>query len=479
MNEKASDRAESVPVKSSGIRGRSRSRRPRKRNGGTPADDAAVHRAATPETEWDSSSFRVVPKEGFVRFQDIHLPDEILRAVQDLGFEYCTPIQAELLPLTLKGRDAAGKAQTGTGKTAAFLITALARMLRNPPREPRRHGTPRTLIVAPTRELVIQIHKDAVDLGKYCPFKSVAVYGGMHYDRQQRELAGPVDLVAATPGRLLDYARRGVLNLGEVEVLVLDEADRMLDMGFIPDVRRIIQQTPRKEKRQTLLFGATITGDIERLASRWMTDPVSVAVDVEKVTPDAVRQIVYVVTVRQKLALLLNILLREKPERAIVFANRRDQTRRLEEKLRRYGIRCALLSGEVPQKKRLRTLEDFREGRINVLVATDVAGRGLHVEGISHVINYTIPYEPEEYVHRVGRTGRAGAVGTSISFACEADSFAIPEIEELLDEPLKCTRPDDEWLEMPPLPPGAEERTASASPARRVPRRRSGGRRRR
>lgn len=402
------------------------------------------------------------PAEGKVRFHDLGLPDEILRAIADLGFEYCTPIQAEVLPMSDSGRNVAGQAQTGTGKTAAFLISMFTRFLRNPIQGKRKPGTPRALIIAPTRELVIQIEKDARSLGAYCEFRTLAVFGGTDYVRQERDLkGGPVDVVAATPGRLLDFVRRRVIDLGRVEVLVIDEADRMLDMGFIPDVRRIISRLPGKDRRQTTLFSATLSAEVLRLASQWMPNPVKIEVEPEQVAVDTVEQIVYSVASTAKFRLLFNMLQR-RPEmdRVLVFGNRRDSTSILADKLAEYGVSCRLLSGQVDQKKRIRILDDFRAGTFRVLVATDVAGRGIHVDGISHVVNYDFPYEAQDYVHRIGRTGRAGVAGTAISFACEHESFIIPDIEDFTGKSLKCVEPDDEWIQ--PIPDVRRKRSGES-----------------
>ena len=374
-----------------------------------------------------------------------------MHAIADLGFKYCTPIQAEIMPKTLAGSDSTGKAQTGTGKSAAFLVTIYTHLLRNPIREGRRPGVPRVLILAPTRELALQIEKDARDIGKYTRIRIQSIFGGLGYDKQRRALEnGIIDIIVATPGRLLDFQRQRMLGLDRIEILIIDEADRMLDMGFIPDVTRIIRSTPKKEKRQTMFFSATITPDVERLAENWTRDPVHVEIEPEHVAADSVDQKVFIVTTEEKFALLLNLITTQELERVLVFVNRRDQTRHLVERLLQYGINCAVLSGEVPQKKRIRTLEDFRSGNIRILVATDVAARGLHVEGISHVVNYTLPRDAEDYVHRIGRTGRAGATGISVSFACEEDSFYLPPIEEYLGQSLSCVYPDEELLKLPP-----------------------------
>ena len=438
-----------------------------------------------PVEAWDPSQFQVAPAEGKVRFHDMDLPGKIMHAIADLGFEYCTPIQAELLPKALKGSDTTGKAQTGTGKTAAFLINIYTQLLRKPLQGNRRPGVPRVLILAPTRELALQIEKDALDIGKHTDIKIQAVFGGLGYDKQKRALAEKiVDIIVATPGRLLDFQRQKLVRLYKVEILIIDEADRMLDMGFIPDVRKIVHSTPTKEKRQTMFYSATITKEVERLAEQWTRDPVHVEIEPEHVAAESVNQMVYTVTNDDKFPLLVNLILEQKLERVLVFTNRRDQTTRLADRLLRYGINCDVLSGDVPQNKRIRTLESFRNGGIRVLVATDVAARGLHVEGISHVINFTLPRDPEDYVHRIGRTGRAGATGISVSFACEEDSFYIPPIEEFMGEPLHCIQPDDKLLKLPPqdplptpprkkAPPRSQKQGPRPKSSRRPPRKRS------
>ncbi len=429
--------------------------------------------------DWNAGQFPVAAEPGKTRFHDLSIPDRLLHAIADLGFQYCTPIQAELLPDTLKGRDAYGRAQTGTGKTAAFLITGMTRMLSNPISGKRPTGTPRMLVVAPTRELVLQISAEAKELAKYTRLAIVSIFGGMDYEKQRRQLSDRViDIIVATPGRLLDFHRRKDLNLGKTEMLVLDEADRMLDMGFIPDVRRIVYATPHKSKRQTMLFSATLTDAITRLSDQWTTDPLSVEIEPEQVAVDSVDQQVYIVTTDEKFTLLYNMITKQKLERLLVFCNRRDQTRRLAEMFERYRIDSAILSGDVPQKKRIRTLENFKNGKIRALVATDVAGRGIHIEGMSHVVNFTLPQDPEDYVHRIGRTGRAGASGTSVSFADEEDSFYIPAIEEFIGQPLICTQPPEEWLEAPPPPLKRRPKGQPSQPSRRRrhPRSRRAGR---
>ncbi|HEX9007228.1 MAG TPA: DEAD/DEAH box helicase, partial [Bacteroidota bacterium] len=320
-----------------------------------------------------------------------------MHAIAELGFQYCTPVQAEILPKVLKDLDATGRAQTGTGKTAAFLISILTHILRHPLEEKRKPGTPRALILAPTRELVLQIEKDARGLSKYCSgVRTLAIYGGMDYTKQRRELEhGTVDIMVATPGRLLDFKSKGGLTLAKVEIMVIDEADRMLDMGFIPDVRRIIESTPPKTRRQTMLFSATLTPEVVRLASRWTNDAVTVEIDPEQVATESVDQKVYIVTAEEKFKVLYNLVITHNLERVLVFCNRRDDSQELAERLAKMGVVTGLLSGDVSQTSRIKTLEAFRGGQIRVLVATDVAGRGLHVEDISHVVNFNMPLNPD------------------------------------------------------------------------------------
>ena len=393
----------------------------------------------------------LVHNENQPRFTEFDLPPSLLKAFAKLGFEFCTPIQAQSLKVTLDGHDVTGKAQTGTGKTAAFLTTIINDQLKNPIDEERYVAEPRALIIAPTRELVMQIAKDAEALTRYCELNIITLVGGIDYQKQLDKLeAEIVDIVVATPGRLIDFVGSKKIDLSYIETLVIDEADRMLDMGFIPQVRQIIAACPKKEFRQTLLFSATFTDDIRELAERWALDPIRIEVESEYETTENVDQKVYLVTTEEKYKLLYNLILRDGSERVIVFTNRRDQARKLADNLHRNGIETGLLTGEIAQQKRVRTLENFRNANIQVLVATDVAGRGLHIEDISHVVNFTLPIEAEDYVHRIGRTGRAGAEGTSISFACEDDSFLLPDIEEKIGKKLNCEHPEASLLVDPP-----------------------------
>lgn len=395
---------------------------------------------------WDAREFNVPALEGKVRFQDLDLHPDLLHAIYQSGFQYCTPIQAQTLPHTLKGQDMIGKAQTGTGKTAAFLLTIIDQLLSYPIEEERYYYEPRALIIAPTRELVHQIAMDAKNLCQFTDLSVVDLVGGESFEKQQKQLDGkPVDIVIATPGRLIDFVERQKLYLDRIETLVLDEADRMLDMGFIPQVKRIVRNTPHKEHRQTLLFSATFTQDIINLSEQWTLNPVQVDVEPEHVATETVQQIFYMVTDREKLGLLCHLLKETAIERAIIFTNRRDQTQYLFNNLQKRGFKLGLLSGEIAQNKRTRTLEDFKIGKLQLLIATDVVGRGIHIDGVSHVFNYNLPQEPENYVHRIGRTGRAGNTGVAISLIGEEDAYEVLSLEQLLGKRLSMQHPPESY----------------------------------
>jgi ATP-dependent RNA helicase RhlB len=411
--------------------------------------------AVIPAEPWDRSLFKVPVVDGKTRFHDFELSDEIMHAVNDLKFHYCTPVQAETLVKSLIGDDVTAQAQTGTGKTAAYLITIFTHFLKHPIEGKRHNGTPRALILAPTRELVMQIERDARGLGKYMTCSILSILGGMNYTKQAEVLKSEsCDILICTPGRLIDFMKKKLVDLSKVEILVLDEADRMLNMGFIDAVRSIVLSTPPKAKRQTMFFSATMTSDVKRLAETWTRQAFEVNIMPDKVAVDSVEQITYITTYNQKAALVYNLIMQKHLDRVLMFVNRKDEARRVKELLETYGVSCALLSGDVEQHQRIRRLERFREGKIRVLVATDVASRGLHIEGISHVINYNMPQDVEEYVHRIGRTGRAGANGISINFADEDDAYELVKLEEYLGKKIKCTYPDERLMTpIPELPP--------------------------
>ena len=403
------------------------------------------------------------PEEpGKMRFCDLELCPEVLAAVQVLGFLYCTEIQKLCLPFALAGRDLAAKAQTGTGKTAAFLSTLITRFRRHPVEGERKHGAPRALVLAPTRELAIQIHDDAEALARFTDLNCLVIFGGMDHEKQRRELDAPIDILVGTPGRIIDYSQSGDLDLSKAEVLVIDEADRMLDMGFIPDVRRIVYHLPRPGVRQTMLFSATLEPAVLRLVDSWMKDPEFVESEPQHIVTDLIDQRFYAVLDEQKMAVLLHIIREEKPERMIIFGNRKDKNISIAARLFEYGEDAELLSGDVAQEKRLKILDRFREGKTRILVATDVAARGIHVDGISHVVNYDLPEQADDYVHRIGRTGRAGEHGISISFADEFGSFVLPQLEQYTKCEIKTVQPPVEWLELPEktreLPPEERKR---------------------
>lgn len=416
-----------------------RSRRTYSKPQKSPSKQNASEQGKVNSTIWSIDDFQVESVSGKLRFHDLNLPDRVLKSISEMGFEYCSEIQAETLPQTLQGYDIIGQAQTGTGKTAAFLIAMISDFLDYPIEEARADNFARGLIIAPTRELALQIAEDAEKLTTNSDLNVVSLVGGLSYEKQKQQLETlRVDIVVATPGRLLDFARNKKVMLGKVESLVLDEADRMLSMGFIPDVKSIIRMTPHKEKRQTMLFSATFPKDIQALAQQWTYIPKEVSVVPLETTNKNIDQVIYTVEADQKWDALHQLLLEKPGERTIIFANRRDETRDLYERLREVKINCAMLSGEVAQDKRVKTLNGFKDGKIQVLVATDVAGRGIHVDNIELVVNYSLPEDPEDYVHRIGRTGRGGELGRSVSFASEDDAFLVPEIEKVVGESIRC-----------------------------------------
>jgi ATP-dependent RNA helicase RhlB len=376
-----------------------------------------------------------------MKFTELNIPAEVMRGIEAVGFTDLTPVQEESIPLALVGKDVAAQAQTGTGKTAAFLISLYSRMLADP--KPT-GDQPRALILAPTRELVAQICSDAEGLGAHCPFKVQAIFGGIDYDKQRQALRNGVDVIVATPGRLIDYFKQKVFSMRQVEMVVIDEADRMFDMGFIKDLRYILRQLPPFEKRQTMLFSATLSPRVMELAYEFMNLAERVNIAPEQVTAERVEQILYHVSRREKFPFLLGLLRRGGMDRVMVFVNTKREAEHLAERLNANDCKAAVISGDIDQRKRLRLIDDFRGGRLQFLVATDVASRGLHVDDVSHVINYDLPQDAEDYVHRIGRTARAGAAGKAISLADEDLVFHLPEIEEYLGIKIPSAFPADE-----------------------------------
>ena len=364
-------------------------------------------------------------------FAGLNLPEPLLRGVHEAGFVQCTPIQAEALPLALAGQDVAGQAQTGTGKTAAFLLAAFNHLLVHPA-EGRNPTQPRAIMLAPTRELAVQIHKDAEVLGRHTGFRLGLVFGGTGYDSQRKMLEEGVDVLIGTPGRIIDYFKQHVFDLHAVQVMVLDEADRIFDLGFIKDIRFLLRRMPPPAKRLSMLFSATLAYRVTELAYEHMNNPQFVSIEPDKRTVDNVTQVLYHTAIEEKLPLLVHLLQHGDPTRSLVFTNTKDMAENIAATLKGNGLNAAVLSGDVPQTQRLRILLDFTEGRLPVLVATDVAARGLHIPDVSHVFNYDLPQNAEDYVHRIGRTARAGASGDAVSFACERFVFGLPEIEEYI-----------------------------------------------
>ncbi len=382
-----------------------------------------------------------------MKFTELNLPDAVLRGIVEAGFIECTPIQEKCLPRAIAGRDVAGQAQTGTGKTAAFLITLFTKLLANAAKvETTASRHPRALILAPTRELVVQIDKDAQLLGKHTGFTIQAIYGGVDYMKQRNALKEGTDIVIGTPGRLIDYLKQKVYSLKEIEVLVIDEADRMFDMGFITDLRFILRRLPPYDQRQNLMFSATLNQRVMELAYEFMNAPEKVSVTPEQMTAERVTQVLYHVARKEKFPLLLGLLRKEGAERTMIFVNTKREAEFLHERLNANGFICRVISGDVEQKKRLRILDDFKAGRLPIMIGTDVASRGLHIEGVSHVINYDLPQDPEDYVHRIGRTARAGAEGRAISLADEDGAFYLEAIEAFAKQKIPMEWADDEMF---------------------------------
>ncbi|MDO3379111.1 DEAD/DEAH box helicase [Geoalkalibacter halelectricus] len=418
-----------------------------------------------------------------MKFTELDLPPEVLKGIEAVGFTDLTQVQEESIPLALAGHDVTGQAQTGTGKTAAFLISLFTRMLR----QPRQTGSdPRALILAPTRELVAQICEDAKGLGAFVPFKVQPIFGGIDYQKQRDALRGGVDVIVATPGRLIDYAKQKVFSFGRIEFLVIDEADRMFDMGFIKDLRFILRRLPSFEQRQTMLFSATMSHRVRELAYEFMNVAERVEVEPEQVTAERVEQILFHVSRREKFPLLLGLLAKEaQSHRVLIFVNTKREAEHLTERLRVNDFRAAVISGDIPQQKRMRILTEFKKGLLRFLVATDVASRGIHVDEVTHVVNYDLPQDPEDYVHRIGRTARAGAAGKAISLADEELVLHLGDIEEYLGRRIPSAIPgEDDFVwdykrphprKKAPVPEKAAAPGERKRPRRRRPRRKPSG----
>jgi len=379
-----------------------------------------------------------------VSFSEFDLPQEVLKGIETAGFTHCTPIQVLALPITLKGHDIAAQAQTGTGKTAAFLITIFDYLIRSPK---SKDTSPRALIIAPTRELAVQICDEAKLLGGHTDFKVLSVFGGVDYMKQAEALRRGTDIVVATPGRLIDYMKQKIFMPKNVNILVIDEADRLFDMGFVKDLRYILRQLPRYSRRQSMLFSATLSYAVMELAYEYMNNPQGISAASEKITVEEIDQVLYHVGNDVKPNLLLGLLRREAWNRLLIFANTRTGVEMITHKLKGNRFPAVGITGTVDQKKRLKIMQRFKSGEIKILVATDVASRGIHVEDIDLVINYDTPQDPEDYVHRIGRTGRVGKSGKAITLACETYVYHLDAVEKFIGEKIKVEWAEDDWYE--------------------------------
>jgi ATP-dependent RNA helicase RhlB len=366
-----------------------------------------------------------------LRFDALAINEHVRAGICDAGFEFCTPIQATTLPIALQGHDVAGQAQTGTGKTAAFLIATFEKLLASPRAEGEKKQ-PRAFMLAPTRELAVQIANDAELLGRHTGFRVGLAYGGTDYEKQRRTIEDGIDILIGTPGRIIDYFKQGVFKLDQVEVAVLDEADRMFDLGFIKDIRYLLRRLPAPEKRLNMLFSATLSQRVMELAYEHMNEPDLIRIEPDKVTADRVRQAVFFPSNEDKMPLLIGLIREMGEGRIMVFVNMKREAERVQAYLQENGIDAQAISGDVPQKKRLRMLMQFQSGELPVLIGTDVASRGLHIPDVQYVINYDLPQDAEDYVHRIGRTARAGAAGDAISFGCETYAVSLPDIEDYI-----------------------------------------------
>lgn len=377
------------------------------------------------------------------RFHDFNLPEQLLSGLKDAGFDNCTPIQAQVLPLSLAGKDVAGQAQTGTGKTAAFLVTVFSRLLKE---EKKEENLPSALIVAPTRELALQIYDDAILLGGHAGMTVAQVVGGIDYKKQADILRKGPDIVICTPGRIIDYLKQGIFKPSNIRILVIDEADRLFDLGFTKDMRFILKKLPHYERRQSMLFSATLSYRVLELTYEYMNLPEVISVTPEEVVVEGIEQELYHVGSDEKFRLLLGLLHREEWERVLIFANTKAKVEWLSKKLKGNGYPAEGITGDLPQPKRLSLMSRFKGGRVKILVATDVASRGIHVEDISHVINYDIPQDSENYIHRIGRTARAGKTGRALTMACEKYVYHLDPLEKMLGYKIPVLWPEEDWF---------------------------------
>lgn len=409
-------------------------------------------------------------------FSSLPLHETLQAGLRSAGFEFCTPIQAQSLPLLLSGQDVAGQAQTGTGKTIAFLLATFQQLLTVEPSKNWDGKQPRAFILAPTRELANQIAKDAALLNNDAKLRIAVAYGGKDYEKQKTAITNGVDILIGTPGRLLDYHKQHVFNLKSIQAVVLDEADRMFDLGFIKDVRYFLRRVPAPSERLGMLFSATLSYKVTELAYEHMNNPEKVEITAARVESNRIEETVYYPANEEKIPLLLAIIKRLAPPRGIVFVNTKRAADTVWGYLEGNGHKAALLSGDVPQKKRERLLKHFQDGEFPFLVATDVAARGLHIPEVSHVFNYDLPQDVEDYVHRIGRTARAGASGIAISFACEDYAFSLPDIEGYIKHKLPVATTANEVLEQPnpakkpekrPAPPPRKKQSDSAKRSHR------------
>ena len=388
-----------------------------------------------------------------IKFKELDIHPLVQKGIDDTGFEFCTPIQALALPIALQNKDVSGQAQTGTGKTAAFLIACLHKLLKNEANNTDKKNPIRALILAPTRELAIQIFEDGKPLIKHTNLKMAIAYGGTDYDKQRNSIESGIDILVGTPGRVIDYFKQGVFSIDALEVIILDEADRMFDLGFIADIRYLFRKMPSPEERLNLLFSATLSARVAELAYEHMSEPEVVRIEAEAITADRIEELAYMPSNEEKIPLLLGLLKRADNQKCVVFINTKHMAEKIEAWLLSNEFKAVLLSGDVPQKKREKLLNDFKEGISNILVATDVAARGLHIPDVNFVINFDLPTDAEDYVHRIGRTARAGASGTAISLICETYAMNIIDIEQFVEHSIPVERDHSNLMFIDPVVP--------------------------